>query len=519
MADRWSEYGGPAPKAGAGWSFEPLTPPSRLWGANGIVWGAGSQLMVTQVFGSQTTAIDVDTGEHRPFAPQGGGISMPDDGVFGADGSFYATEPMNNTVSVKNPDGSYRTLRDDLPGVNGITMDPARRRLFADEFRPGGRLLELDPSGEAAPRVLLDELNGPNALAVGPDGAIYFPQVIANEIWRYDLETGQSRLAFADLASPTAVKFDSQGRLLTSEARVGRLTRIDLATGVRETVAQVAPGIDNLAVGDGDRLFLSHFTDGQVAEVTGGRTRVLSEGGLCGPYGVAVRADGSFLVADGLSVAEIAPDGSVRRLLTLLADLPSMAIAVGELDGRVAVLVERGQLFLFGPDRERTSPVGRLRHPTSLAPGGDGVLLLVESGEGRVLRVDASGVIGEAATGLNRPHSAALGADGVLWVTEPDAVVGLRGGEVVSRVGGFDGLQGIAVGADGTVVVAEPAGRRLVAIDPASGAADTIVSDAPIGPPVTGARLPMSSVPVTASGRGFVVGANGEGSLRRLSRV
>ncbi|MDH4148673.1 MAG: gluconolaconase, partial [Acidimicrobiia bacterium] len=357
MADRWSIYGGSQPQVAPGWSVETLCGPSRLWGANGIVWGARNELMVTQVFGSQVTAIDVDSGAHRPYAALGEGINAPDDGAFGADGTFFATEPMNATVSARRADGSYVTLRDDLPSVNGMTTSHDRRRLFVDEFRPGGRLLELDPGGEREPVVLADDLAMPNAFAMGPDGALWFPQVIAGEIWRLDLDDRSLQRRFVDLATPTAVKFDAQGRLLSSLAGSGELVRIDIATGAREVLARVNPGIDNFAIGDGGRLFVSHFTDGRVAEVTGGVERVLSDSGLVGPFGLARRADGRILAADGLSVAEIGTDGSQRRIMNLIADLPSMAIDVIEYDGEPLVLVERGQVFRKPADGGRAVSV------------------------------------------------------------------------------------------------------------------------------------------------------------------
>ena len=62
MDDRWSTYGGPEAKVASGWALETLISPARLWGANGIVWSSPNRLMVTQVFGSQVTAIDVDGG-------------------------------------------------------------------------------------------------------------------------------------------------------------------------------------------------------------------------------------------------------------------------------------------------------------------------------------------------------------------------------------------------------------------------------------------------------------------------
>ena len=227
--DRWSAYTDLVPTVASGWRLDVVTPPSRLGGSNGMTIGPDGRLYVTQVFFSQVTAIDVETGEHEVFSPLGSGISGPDDAIFGADGTFFATEPMFGRVTARRPDGTYRVVADDLPAANGVTMDHARRRLFIDEFRPGGRLLEVDPTGAGQPRILLEDLDGPNAPAMGPDGRLYFPQVFANQVWCYDLDTGEGRLAVDDLARPTAVKFDSRGRLVTSEAAGGRITAIDLA--------------------------------------------------------------------------------------------------------------------------------------------------------------------------------------------------------------------------------------------------------------------------------------------------
>ena len=63
--------------------------------------GPDGRLYVTQVFFSQVTAIDVETGGHSVFCPLGAGITDPDDAIFGADGTFYATEPMFGRVTAR----------------------------------------------------------------------------------------------------------------------------------------------------------------------------------------------------------------------------------------------------------------------------------------------------------------------------------------------------------------------------------------------------------------------------------
>ena len=70
------------------------------------------------------------------------------------------------------PAARTRVLRDDLPCANGITVH--RDRLFINECREGGRLMELDRS-TGAQRILLEDLPSPNAMEVGPDGLLVLP--------------------------------------------------------------------------------------------------------------------------------------------------------------------------------------------------------------------------------------------------------------------------------------------------------------------------------------------------------
>lgn len=522
MDDRWTHYGGPQARVAPGWSWTEVVAPSPLWGANGIVWaGAGAgELLVTQVFGSQVTALDVDRGQARAFSAISEGISAPDDGAFTADGTFFATEPMNATVSARGADGVSRTVRDDLPSVNGMTASTDGRRLFVDEFRPGGRLLELDPTGERDPVVLADDLAMPNAFAMGPDGALWFPQVLAGEIWRYDLDRRSLTRAITDLATPTAVKFDTNGQLLTSEAGSGQLTSIDPTTGARRTLAQVDPGIDNFALGPGGRLFVSHFTDGRVAEVTGGKERVLAPSGLIGPFGLTRRPDGSVATADALAVNHIQPDGTPRVVASLLADLPAMAVDVAPIDDDLLILVARGQVLRLGADGSIRSVAGHLDRVTTMTAGPGGGALVVEAGAGRVIHIDGDGgVVGEVVAGLTRPRAVAVHGDEV-WVTHPGGATGFRDGQPVGRIEGIQDPHGIGIAAspDGPLaLVAEPARRALVVVNLGSNRHQEVVTDAPIGSPVAGTTLPLAFTAIHGDGDGWLVGADGNGSVHRLA--
>ena len=524
MADRWDAYGAPSATVADTWDCELVGGPTPLFGANGILLDpTGRELVVTQVFGTQVTNIDIDSGAHRVFSGIGGGINEPDDGIFLSDGTFYATEPPNDTVSFLRPDGTAGTLRDDLPSINGITTDSSRTRLFADEFRPGGRVLELDPTGERAPTVLADDCNGPNALAVGPDGGLWFPQVLAGEIWRYDLDEGSLRMVFDDLLSPTAVKFDSQGRLHTSQAGNGEVTRFDISSGARETVAQVGVGIDNLAIGPGDRLFVSHFVDGQVAEVVGEDLRVLATGGFVGPYGLAPSSSAVAFVADGMKVGRLHADGSYERLKMGLIDLPGFAVGGMEIAGGMLILAQHGAL-VHAPDGGRPTRVAKgLDTVVSLTPLSGDTCLVVERGSGSVHRAGVQGIIETVASGVTHARGAAETPDGTIWVGQSDRapLVAVRDGATVREVSGFGSVDGVAVSADGRTVLASDTGnRRVVAVDAESGAIETVIDDAPIGPPTDGKRLLGSFAPLLAEPDGsFLVGCNGDGSIRRVRRT
>jgi sugar lactone lactonase YvrE len=514
--DRWSIYCDLVPATAPGWRLATVMPPSRLGGANGMTLGPDGRLYVTQVFFSQVTAIDVDTGTHRMFSPLGAGITGPDDAIFGADGTFYATEPMFGRVTARASDGSYQVVRDDLPAANGITMDHGRRRLFVDEFRPGGRLLELDPTGAAGPRVLLEDLAGPNALAMGPDSRLYFPQVLADQVWSYDVESGETRLVVDELARPTAVKFDSQGRMVISEAAAGRITAVDLATGGRELLADVPLGIDNVSVGATDRIFVSHYVDGRVAEETPGRRRILSEPGLLGPHGLAVDADGTILVADGLSVGVVV-DGACERRIRLLVDLPTLAVGVAQFAGGLVVLGAGGELLRYQPSGGEPHVVTTgLRDPTSVRADGDR-LVVSERALGRVSAVDRDGNVMPLVEGLPSAASVDL-LDGGYAVGAGRMVVLIDSNGNDRRIDGFGNAQGVAV-VGSTVFVADAERHEIVAVDVASGRRDVVVTGAPVGLPVPG-RVPAAFSPLTADGAGGVlVGGNGDGSVRRLNRA
>ncbi|OBI83313.1 SMP-30/gluconolactonase/LRE family protein [Mycobacterium sp. E740] len=526
-----SRYPVSEPALAEGWRLERLTAPSRLFGANGLRTGADGRIYVAQVTGSQISALDLGTGELHTVSAKGGDIVAPDDVAFDSGGNLYATEVMDGRVSVRDAGGGTRVLRDDLPCANGITVH--QDRLFVNECRDGGRLMELD-RGSGAERVLLEGLPSPNAMEVGPDGLLYYPLMTANEIWRIDPDPdkhGEPQRVATDLGVPDAVKFDAAGFLVSTQVATGQVLRIDPRSGEKTVLAQLNPGLDNLTFADG-RLFVSNFT-GEITEILGGgETRALLAGGLNWPLDLAV-SDGELYVADGTYFYRAGGDGSLQTVGMLFSPgYPGFLRGLAPAGtGEFVVTTSGGQVARYRPGAGETDYLADgFDQLYGVAIGPDEQIVFAELGTGRVhsLRSGAAEVL---AAGLQEPVGVAFDAAGRPLVAESGAgrVVAV-GGTTETVVDGLQRPQGIAV-AGNQLYVVDAGAKEVLAIDLNTGARTTIASRLPVGPPpgvepkplrgmppFSGPQGPFAGIAVAADGT-LYVSADGEGSVLALRRT
>jgi len=510
------------PELGEGWQCHHVTPPSALFGANGIQFGTDGRLYVAQAMGNQVTAIDTHTGEHEVISPNGGPIIGPDDVAFDRAGNMYSTEVMSERVSMRTPDGKVTIVADGLPSANGVTV--FNERLFIDEHRPGGGLYELYPHDARPPRRIAENLSGPNALAGGPDGKLYFPLVPEGEIWRADPESGALEKVTEGLFHPTAAKFTPAGELVSPQAGNGEVVKIDTKTGAQTVIAKVRPGIDNLAFDADGRLYLSHFVDGGVAEVSmdgSSAERVLAEPGWVGPWGIAADVSGTCFIVDCLSLARLEPSGkrsAVGSPLDKSAPRFVRAVAAGQ-PGEFLMTTARGDVIRYQFASQRSEMLvakqGQLR---GLSLGDDGLIYVVKDDNGSVFTVDAAGGMTTLVAGLNAPKDVCVHA-GVCYVSETGAgrVVAVTGaGAVTPVLEGLDDPRGLAVIGD-ELFVLDRAGRKLWSVNLAGGHnAELVASHLP-----TGADCPLD----LAGGLcrdydgNLLMAADGEGSVLKFSRA
>jgi sugar lactone lactonase YvrE len=524
-----ARYSAANPTAADGWRLERLTAPSRLFGANGLRTGPDGRVYVAQVTGSQISALDPGTGRLDTVSPKGGAIIAPDDVAFDPSGNLYATEVMDGRVSMREPGGRTRVLRDDLPCANGITVHAGR--LFIGECREGGRLMELDLGG-GAPRILAENLPSPNAMEVGPDGMLYFPLMTANEIWRINPEGGEPQRVAADLGVPDAVKFDTDGFIVSTQVASGQVLRIDPRNGSATVLAQLNPGLDNLTF-VGDRLFVSNFT-GEITEILpGGDTSTVLPGGLNWPLDLAVGDDGNLYVADGTYFYTVRPDGSLETVGMLFwpgypGFLRGLA-ATGP--GEFVVTTSGGQVTRYAPAAAESEVLADGFDQLYGVAIGQGGVVVAELGTGRVLSV-RSGNVDVVASGLQDPVGVAIGPDGVALVAESGSgrVARLSGSSVETVIDGLQRPQGIVV-AEGQLYIVDAGAKEVIALDLNSKERRTIASGLPVGPPAGVEPKPLKGMPpfsgpqgpfagITAGRDGALyVSADGDGSVLALRRV
>ncbi|WP_328356911.1 SMP-30/gluconolactonase/LRE family protein [Mycobacterium sp. NBC_00419] len=519
------------PLVSEGWTIRRITPPSRLFGANGLRTGPDGRIYIAQVSGSQISALDIASGRIEAISPKGSDIVAPDDLVFDDAGNIYATEVLNGRVAVLDAGGHSRVLRADMPVANGITM--YRGRLFVGECRPGGRILELDLAG-GEPRVLLEDVPMANAMEVGPDGLLYFPVMGANEIWRIDPDApaGAPEVVATELGVPDSVKFDSDGYLVSTQAHSGQVLRIDPRTGAKTVLAELHPGLDNLTFADG-RLFVSNFS-GEITEILApGTTRPVLPGGFNWPLDLTVAHDGRVYIADGPYLHVASGDGTVRPVGMLFTPgFPGYTRGLAASgDGEFVVTTSSGQVARFWPERGESDVLAEgfdQLYGVAIAPGGD--VVFVEQGTGRVLSA-RSGLLEVLATGLDTPVGVAIAPDGAVLVSESGAgrVVRLGGTAPQPVVDGLGCPHGILVLGE-VLYVVDVQATSLVEVDLASGDRNTIATGLPVGappgvtpkpllgmPPFSGPQGPFTGIAAGPDGTIFV-SADAEGSVLAIRR-
>ncbi|MFJ4975238.1 SMP-30/gluconolactonase/LRE family protein [Streptomyces coeruleorubidus] len=516
------------------WQARRLNSPNPLWGSNGVAFGPDGRLHVAQFLAGQISAVDPATGDVEVVVPPDGPVQSPDDLAFGADGSMYIADLVPGRVWRRSPGGAYGLVSDEVKVPNGITC--VGDRLFVNEMRMNGRLLELFPEG-GDPVVLTDGLALGNAMQLGPDGCLYYPHMVSRQVWRIPPDGGVPEVVAEDVHDPVAVRFDQGGVLhVLSRGPEGIVTRVDLhGTGSRSLVTSGVTGLDNAAFDAENRMFVSSFASGGITELhPDGRTRPVVPRGLDGPYGVTIDLGGTVYAADHYRVARPEePDAGASGDVTteILRPFVHGITADGEV---LHTTSQFGTVQTYDPatGATRTRATG-LNQPLGITARPDGTLVVAETGAGRVVAIDGTDTVTVLAEGLDHPVDVTLDADGRCYVSDDrrGAVLRIDDGEAVPVADGLGAPQGLAVHSDELFTV-DTANRRLWSVSLVTGGTRVEAEDLAVGIP-RGSRPPRQAPALFAHGLpgvaprfaglttapdgSLLLSSNGEGTVVRLS--
>ncbi|MBZ5710975.1 SMP-30/gluconolactonase/LRE family protein [Nannocystis pusilla] len=491
---------------------------SPFQGVHGLVVDGKGHLLASNLLGQSVHSVDLKSGAVSTLVgpPLGGA----DDVTLGPDGSVYWTGYFSGRLMRRTPQGKTRVIADDLPGLNSLAFR-GDGRLYVTQLGRADALWEVDPRGNKKPKQILANPGFLNGFEFGPDDRLYGPLLLKRQVVRLDVDSGKIDVVADGFAMPTAVNFDARREhLYVVDAATGELVRVRVATGAKEVVARLPTGLDNLALGPDDKVYVSNMVDNdiRVVDPADGSVRTLVAARLTVPAGLAVApddADEQLYVADVYALRRVGGrDGKIHQTTRVLSTPMVFPMQVS-LGARHVVLSSAYLGSLQVLDRA-TGQILRTIANTNGVQGAlelaDGTLLVAEASTGRLVRVDTSEppkttVLTEGLKGPVGLVADTEAAEPRVYVTE------VRSGRV-TRVRLADGArrtvakglrapEGIARLPDGGLVVAEVGRKRLVRIDPTSGRSAVIAGGLPIGMPES-EGLPPGYVPT-----GVAVGRSG----------
>ena len=345
---------------------------------------------------------------------------------------------------------------------------------------------------------------------------------------------GEPEVVAKDLGVPDSVKFDSKGRIVTTQVASGQVLRLDLQSGTREVLADLGPGLDNVTF-IGDRIFVSSIP-GEITEILApGKTRSVVPRALQWPLGLAVGADGTLFVADGAFGYTLQSGGTLDLAgMIFTPGCPGYmrGISSGAAPGEWIVATGLGSIARYSPALGENDFIAHgYDQLMGVAVAPTGAVVFAEYGTGRVLSAEGTDV-SELARDLDRPMGVAVGSNGAIFVAEAGVgkVVTLKGGKAETLVEGLGRPEGLAL-AGGKLYIVDTLAKSLIEADPVSGAQRIIASNIPVGAPVgvTAKFLgpigdmagPMINFAgVAAGGDGTLyVSADAEGSVLEIRHV
>jgi streptogramin lyase len=223
-----------------------------------------------------------------------------------------------------------------------------------------------------------------------------------------------------DFSWPTGVEVEHGRTLLVVENGTGAIDRVDVSTGRRSVVATI--GHAYRTASSSRNVFVSATDSVWRISATGKKHKVV-DADQAGPIAVTANGDvyftatgGVFRLDHGVGPARrLAGTGSIRGSHGIAAT-PGGALLVSDTD--------QDRILRIDPSTGRIAMLARVADPRGIAVALDGMIYVVAAGPRRVLHLDAHGsTLGYVGARFGDPYDLALGADGSVYVVDT-AVIG-----------------------------------------------------------------------------------------------
>src|SRR6202051_2950806 len=269
-----------------------LVPGSAFHGVHGLGIDKAGHMFAGSVAGAALYEVDLNNGTAKIAIPTPEG--MADDIAFAPDGTMAWTGFLTGDLYSRKGDGPIKKLASGLSGINSLAYRKDGR-LYATTVFLGDTLYEIDVEGVKPPRTIMEKMGGLNGFEFGPDDMLYGPLWFKGQVAKVDVDKAELTVVADGFKVPAAVNFDSKGNLWVVDTALGQLVRVDPKTGAKKIIAQLKPSLDNLAIDEKDRIYVSNMAGNGIQEgdPETGAAKQMIPGKLALPGGSGVGSGGA----------------------------------------------------------------------------------------------------------------------------------------------------------------------------------------------------------------------------------
>ena len=284
----------------------------------------------------------------------------------------------------------------------------------------------------------------------------------------------------AQLHSPSGIAVDSAGNWYIADTANNRIRMVTPAGAISTFAGTGDPSQLNsprgIAIDGSNNLYVADTGNNDVRKITPSGTMTIIASQLNDPVSIALDAQGSVYIADSGNnrIVQVTADGTASTFAKINGP---MAVAV-DASGDVFA-ADATQAWKIASGGTLTSLITGLTSPSAMAFASDGTLIIADAGANVIRRLSTSVLTSIAGTGT----------------------AGFTGDGSPALAAQLNAPSGVAIGADGTILIADSGNNRIRTLTPSAVASETaavaVVNAASLAP---GAIAPGEIVTIFGTG-------------------